>query len=374
MIPFNKPFLTGNERLYIEEVLKNDIFAGNNFFSKKCASWLESRMRCAKAILVPSGTAALEMMMILANIGPGDEVILPSFTFSSTANAVVLRGAVPVFVDISPNTMNIDENLIEKAITPRTKALCPVYYAGVACDMEAIESLARRYALLVLPDAAQAIGSFYRGRPLCSYGHMAALSFHETKNVHCGEGGALLVNDPRFIERAEIVMEKGTDRSKFFRGEIDKYSWVDMGSSFLMNEITAAFLYAQLEKAEEIIERRVELWTCYYRSLEPLEKEGKLLRPTPVEGCIHNGHIFWILLSDAATRDRLIYALKNKGIGSVFHYIPLHNAPMGLNFSPQSSLPVTTEYAARLLRLPLYVELTPHEITQTVEALREVLS
>ncbi|MDR2179450.1 MAG: dTDP-4-amino-4,6-dideoxygalactose transaminase [Synergistaceae bacterium] len=371
MIPFNKPFLTGNERIYIEEVLKNGHFSGNNFFSKKCASWLEEHTLCAKAILVPSGTAALEMMMILANLGPGDEVILPSFTFSSTANAVVLRGATPVFVDIRPDTMNIDENLIEKAVTSRTKALCPVYYAGAACDMEAIESLAKQYGLLILPDAAQALGSVYKGRPLCSYGQMAALSFHETKNVHCGEGGALLVNDPGFVERAEIVMEKGTDRSKFFRGEIDKYSWVDIGSSFLMNEVTAAFLYAQLEGAEEIIERRLELWTYYYRSLESLEKEGKLRRLTP--GCTHNGHIFGILLNDTAARDRLMYALKNKGIGTVFHYVPLHDAPMGLNFSSRA-LPAATEYAARLLRLPLYAELTSREIAHVVDAIHEVLS
>jgi dTDP-4-amino-4,6-dideoxygalactose transaminase len=373
MIPFNKPFLTGNERLYIEEVLKGKQFSGNNFFSKKCASWLEEHIGCAKAIVVPSGTAALEMMMILAGIGPGDEVILPPFTFSSTANAVALRGATPVFADIRPDTMNIDEKHIEAAITSKTKAICPVYYAGVACDMEAIESLAKRYGVLVLPDAAQAIGSVYKGQPLCSYGHMAALSFHETKNIHCGEGGALLLNDAAFVERAEIVMEKGTDRSKFFRGEIDKYSWVDIGSSFLMNEVTAAFLYAQLEQAEKIIERRVELWDLYYRSLEGLEKEGKLLRPRSMEGCAHNGHIFWILLNDAATRDRLIYELKDKDIGAVFHYIPLHDAPMGLNFS-SGNLSISKEYPTRLLRLPLYVELTPQEITQVVEALREVLS
>ncbi|MDR1977439.1 MAG: dTDP-4-amino-4,6-dideoxygalactose transaminase [Synergistaceae bacterium] len=372
MIPFNKPYLTGNERVYIEEVLKNGRFSGNNVFSKKCAAWLEDRLQCAKAVIVPSGTAALEMMMILAGIGPGDEVIVPSFTFSSTANAVVLRGATPVFADVRPDTMNIDEKRIEAAVTPRTKAICPVYYAGVACDMEAIESLARRHGLLALPDAAQAIGSAYKGRPLCSYGHMAALSFHETKNVHCGEGGALLINDPAFVERAEIVMEKGTDRSKFFRGEIDKYSWVDVGSSFLVNEITAAFLYAQLEQSEKITERRLELWTRYYRELEPLEKGGKLRRPT-VEGCVHNGHIFWILLNDAAIRDRLIYELKDKGIGAVFHYIPLHDAPMGLNFSSHD-LPTAAECSARLLRLPLYVEMTPQEMEYVVESVREVLS
>ncbi|MDR3231377.1 MAG: dTDP-4-amino-4,6-dideoxygalactose transaminase [Synergistaceae bacterium] len=372
MIPFNKPYLTGNERACIDEVLRNGRFAGNGVFSKKCAAWLEERLQCAGAILVPSGTAALEMMMILANIGPGDEVILPSFTFSSTANAVVLRGATPVFVDVRPDTMNIDENLIEEAITFRTKALCPVYYAGVACDMEAVGALAKRHGLLILADAAQAIGSEYKGQPLCSYGHMAALSFHETKNIHCGEGGALLINDPAFLERAEIIMEKGTDRSKFFRGEVDKYSWVDLGSSFLVSEITAAFLYAQLECAEEIIRRRVEIWDRYYRDLEPLERAGKLRRPLPVEGCVHNGHIFWILLNDAATRDHLIYALKERGIGAVFHYVPLHNAPMGSRFSAHS-LPVSEDYAARLLRLPLYYELAHEEITCIVKSLESAL-
>ena len=368
MIPFNKPYLTGNENLYIEEVLKSRLFSGNNVFSKKCAAWLEDNLQCAKAILVPSGTAALEMMMILANIGSGDEVIMPSFTFSSTANAVVLRGAVPVFVDVKPDTMNIDEKQIEEAITPRTKAICPVHYAGVACDMEAIEALASRHGLLVLPDAAQAIGSFYKGQALCSYGHMSALSFHETKNIHCGEGGAILINDPAFVERAEIVMEKGTDRSKFFRGEIDKYTWVDIGSSFLTNEITSAFLYAQLEQADKIIQRRLEIWNAYYQKLEPLEKQEKLRRPGLTGDCVHNGHIFWVALNDTTTRDALISELKAKGINAVFHYIPLHSAPMGMRF-PTRELPVTEEYAARLLRLPLHVDLTDEDIALVVDEL-----
>ncbi|MDR1731776.1 MAG: dTDP-4-amino-4,6-dideoxygalactose transaminase [Synergistaceae bacterium] len=373
MIPFNKPWLTGRESIYIEEVLKKGGFAGNGAFSKKCAAWLEERLGCAKAILVPSGTSALEMMMILANIGPGDEVVLPSFTFSSTANAVVLRGATPVFADIRPDTMNIDETQIEAAITPRTKAICPVFYAGVACDMETIDTLAKRHGLLVLPDAAQALGSVCRGRSLCSYGEMATLSFHETKNIHCGEGGALLVNDPVFAERAEIVMEKGTDRSKFFRGEVDKYSWVDIGSSFLMNEITAAFLYAQLEQADEIIKRRQALWESYYRELEPLERQGKLRRPARVEGCVHNAHIFWILLENPETRDRLIYALKSRGISAVFHYIPLHDAPMGTRFTTRS-LPVVKDCAARLLRLPLFYELTDEDVALVTGTLKELLS
>jgi dTDP-4-amino-4,6-dideoxygalactose transaminase len=269
--------------------------------------------------------------------------------------------------------MNIDERLIEEAVTPRTKAICPVYYAGVACDMAAIDAVAKRHGLLVLPDAAQAMGSVYEGKPLCSFGHMAALSFHETKNVHCGEGGALLINDPAFLERAEIVMEKGTDRSKFFRGEVDKYSWVDVGSSFLANELTAAFLFAQLEREDEITKRRVELWNGYYEKLEPLEKLGKLTRPGSVAGCERNGHIFWIHLRDAAARDGLAIGLKARGIGATFHYVPLHDAPMGSRF-PAKRLPMTEEYANRLLRLPLFHELTSEELAYIADSVKEGLS
>jgi dTDP-4-amino-4,6-dideoxygalactose transaminase len=373
MIPFNRPYLTGGERAYIEEVLQSRKLSGNGGFSRKCAARLEELLRCAKAIIVPSGTAALEMMMILAGIGPGDEVIVPSYTFSSTANAVALRGAVPVFADIRPGTMNIDERLIEDAVTPRTKAICPVYYAGAACDMAAIDAAAKRHGLLVLPDAAQAMGSLYEKKPLPSFGHMSALSFHETKNIQCGEGGALLINDPAFLERAEIVMEKGTDRSKFFRGEVDKYSWVDIGSSFLANEITAAFLCAQLERADEITQRRLELWNLYYERLEPLEKQGKLTRPVPVPGCEHNGHIFWIHLNDMEARDRLAGALKARGIGTAFHYVPLHGAPMGSRFSAKQ-LPMAEEYANRLLRLPLFHELTRGEIARVADSIGEIVS
>jgi dTDP-4-amino-4,6-dideoxygalactose transaminase len=368
MIPFNKPYLTGGERPCIDEAMKNRRFAGDGAFSRKCAAWLTERAGCRKAILVPSGTAALEMMMLLAGIGAGDEVIMPSFTFSSTANAAVLRGATPVFVDVRPDTMNIDERLIEGAITARTKAICPVYYAGAPCDIEAIEALAERRGLLVLPDAAQAIMSERHGRALCSFGHMSALSFHETKNIHCGEGGALLINDPRFVERAEIVMEKGTDRSKFLRGEVDKYTWVDVGSSFLMNEITAAFLWAQLERADEIAARRLAIWDAYREALEPLEKAGALRLCARVEG--HNGHIFWVALP-AAARDGVMSAMKAKGIGVTFHYVPLHAAPMMKR--PASPLPVTEDMAARLLRLPLYFELTREELDQVVKSLEEAL-
>jgi dTDP-4-amino-4,6-dideoxygalactose transaminase len=353
--------------------MREGLFAGGNKFSKMCAAWLEKNMGCRKAFVVPSGTAALEMMMILAGIGPGDEVIMPSFTFSSTANAVALRGARPVFVDVRLDTMNIDEGKIEAAVTPRTKAICPVYYAGAACEMEAIKAIAGRHGLLLLPDAAQAIGSSYKGRPLCSFGHMSALSFHETKNIHCGEGGALLINDPDFVERAEIIAEKGTDRSKFFRGEIDKYSWIGLGSSFLVNEITAAFLYAQFERFDEIFRRRLELWNKYYERFDILEASGKLRRPQFVDGCSHNGHIFWVLLNDAETRDRMIYALKADGVSAVFHYIPLHGAPMGRTFG-EAALPVSEEYAARLLRLPLFVGLTDDEQERVIASVFRFLS
>lgn len=362
-IPFNKPFLTGNEINYMKQALESGRLAGNGEFSRRCAGWLEQTTGCRKAILVPSGTAALEMMMILAGIGPGDEVILPSFTFSSTANAVVLRGATPVFVDIRPDTLNLDESLVEAALTSRTKAILPVHYAGVGCEMDVILSIAERHGLLVLEDAAQCILSYYKGRHLGSLGQMGALSFHETKNIQCGEGGALLINDPAFVERAEIVMEKGTDRSKFFRGEIDKYTWVDVGSSYLMNEMTAAFLWAQMEEAEMILKRRCALWNRYHEALVSLETAGLLRRPIVPEDCaLHNAHIYYVLLNTPQDRDALMADFKSRGILAVFHYIPLHTALAGRACSPKSSpLPVTADLSARLLRLPLYVGLKETE-------------
>lgn len=358
-IPFNKPYTTGRELEYIQQVIENELFAGNGTFSKKCAKWLEEKTGCLKAILTPSGTAALEMMMILADIGPGDEVIMPSFTFSSTANAVVLRGATPVFVDIRTDTLNMDETLIESAITPRTKAIAPVHYAGVGCEMDVILEIAERHGLLVLEDAAQGILASYKDRPLGSIGQMGALSFHETKNIHCGEGGALLINDPAFIERAEIVMEKGTDRSKFFRGEIDKYTWVDLGSSYLVNEMTAAFLWAQLEDAEDIISKRLHIWNTYHSELESLEAEGKLKRPNIPNDCQHNGHIYYVLLENQEARNSLMDRLKEKGILSVFHYIPLDSAEAGVSFGKRSGneLTETEIISGKLLRLPFYVGL-----------------
>ncbi len=369
-IPFSKPYVTGREMEYIRQAIDGGKLTGNGEFSRKCARGLEEMTGCRKAILVPSGTAALEMMMILGGIGPGDEVIMPSFTFSSTANAVVLRGASPVFVDMRPDTLNMDETLIEAAITPRTKAILPVHYAGVACEMDAIMRIARARNLLVLEDAAQGILSRYKGKALGAIGEMAALSFHETKNIHCGEGGALLINDPAFVERAEIVMEKGTDRSKFFRGEVDKYTWVDMGSSYLVNEMTAAFLRAQLEEAERIVGDRLALWNRYHKALAPLEAEGKLRRPVVPEGCEHNAHIFYILLDSAESRDALMAFLKERGILAVFHYIPLDTALAGRTYGAPSPKPlgVTADLSARLLRLPLFIGLEPDEVIEAVFA------
>lgn len=369
-IPFSRPYVTGREMEYVRQAIDSRKLTGNGEFSRKCARRLEELTGCRKAVLVPSGTAALEMMMVLAGIGPGDEVIMPSFTFSSTANAVVLRGAAPVFVDMRPDTLNMDETLIEAAITPRTKAILPVHYAGVACEMDAIMRIARAHNLLVLEDAAQGILSGYKGKALGAIGEMAALSFHETKNIHCGEGGALLINDPAFVERAEIVMEKGTDRSKFFRGEVDKYTWVDMGSSYLVNEMTAAFLWAQLEEAERIVGERLALWNRYHKTLAPLEAEEKLRRPVVPKGCDHNAHIYAILLDSPESRDALMAFLKEKGILAVFHYIPLDTALAGRTYGAPSPEPlvVTADLSARLLRLPLFIGLEPDEVIEAVFA------
>ena len=357
-IPFNKPYITGREIKYIQNVIESDRFAGNGEFSRRCAKWLEDTTGCRKAVLVPSGTAALEMMMVLAGIGPGDEVIMPSFTFSSTANAIVLRGATPVFIDIRSDTLNLDEKLIEAAITPHTKAILPVHYAGVGCEMDTITDIAKKHDLLVLEDAAQGILSYYKGKHLGSIGQMGILSFHETKNIHCGEGGALLINDPSLVERAEIVMEKGTNRSKFFRGEIDKYTWVDIGSSFLINEVTAAFLWAQFEEAESIIEKRLYSWDEYYLSLEHFETKEFFRRPQIPKETHHNAHIFYILLKSCEERNRVMTSLNSSGVNTVFHYIPLDSAAAGVRFGRSDSkcdgLPVTNKISPRLLRLPLW--------------------
>ena len=360
-IKFNRPYMTGRELWLISQAHANGHLSGDGEFTKRCNAWLEEHIGCRKALLTHSCTAALEMAALLLDLAPGDEVIMPSFTFVSTANAFVLRGAVPVFVDIRPDTLNIDEARIEAAITPRTKAICVVHYAGVACEMDAILDIARRHGLPVVEDAAQAIFSSYKGRPLGSIGAFAALSFHETKNVISGEGGALLVNDGDAVERAEIIREKGTNRSKFFRGQVDKYTWVDIGSSFLPGEITAAFLAAQLEEAEAITRRRLAIWDRYHAWAEAHERAGRVRRPVVPAGCTHNAHMYYLLLPSLEARTRFIDQLRQRGVGAVFHYIPLHSSPAGQRYGrADGALPVTDDASDRLVRLPLWAGLEDH--------------
>ena len=355
-IPFNKPYMTGRELEYIAQAHTIGQLAGNGAFTKKCHDWLEARTGTRKALLTHSCTAALEMAAILADIQPGDEVIMPSYTFVSTANAFVLRGGVPVFVDIRPDTLNIDETKIEPAITPRTRAIVPVHYAGVACEMDRILGIARRHELLVIEDAAQGILATYKGRPLGAIGHIGAYSFHETKNIISGEGGALLANDERFAERAEIIREKGTNRGQFSRGKVDKYTWVDIGSSYSPGEVTAAFLWAQMEEAVSITQRRLILWNSYHQALAPLEADGKLRRPVTPDACQKNAHMYYILLPSMDQRTQVIRALSQRGINAVFHYVPLHSAPAGKRFGRVSGeLHHTDALSGRLLRLPLWL-------------------
>jgi dTDP-4-amino-4,6-dideoxygalactose transaminase len=367
-IPFNRPHMTGRELSYIEQAHQNHKLAGDGPFTAACSRWLEQRTGTRRALLTHSCTAALEMAAILADIHPGDEVIMPSFTFVSTANAFVLRGGVPVFVDIRPDTLNMDESLIEAAITPRTRAVVPVHYAGVGCNMEAVVDIARRRDLLVIEDAAQGVMSEHRGRSLGTIGHLGTVSFHETKNVISGEGGALLVNDERFVERAEIIREKGTDRSRFFRGETDKYTWVDIGSSYLPGEIIAAFLWAQLEEAESITSRRIQLWNRYHARLEASERAGRIRRPIVPEDCRHNAHMYYILTPSAEHRARLIARLKARGVSAVFHYVPLHSSPAGKRFGRAAgSMARTDQLSSRLLRLPLWLGLGD-DVADTIAA------
>ena len=357
-IPFNRPYLVGRELDYIAQAHANGQLSGDGVFTRRCHAWLEQRIGTRKALLTHSCTAALEMAAILLDLQPGDEVIMPSFTFVSTANAFVLRGAVPVFVDIRPDTLNIDEVLIEQAITPHTRAICVVHYAGVACEMDAIMAIAARHGLKVIEDAAQGILSSYKGRPLGSIGDLAALSFHETKNVISGEGGALLINDPALIERAEVIREKGTNRSKFFRGQVDKYTWVDIGSSYLPSELIAAFLAAQLEEAEGITARRLAIWDRYHTWAAPLQRSGTLRRPIVPDHCMHNAHMYFLLLRDLDVRTHFIDAMKVANIGTVFHYIPLHSSPAGQRYGrAAAALPHTEATSDRLVRLPLWVGL-----------------
>ncbi|MBV9191316.1 MAG: dTDP-4-amino-4,6-dideoxygalactose transaminase [Betaproteobacteria bacterium] len=373
-IPFNKPFLTGRELDYVRQAHENHHLSGDGPFTRRCHAWLERRTGCGKALLTHSCTGALDMAAILAGIEPGDEVIMPSFTFVSTANAFVLRGGVPVFVDIREDTLNIDERLIEAAITPRTKAIVVVHYAGVACAMDAIGDLARRRGLVLIEDAAQALGAAYRGKPLGSFGELAAISFHETKNVISGEGGALLINDARLAARAEIIREKGTNRSQFFRGEIDKYTWVDVGSSFLPSDILAAFLWAQLEAADAIQARRQAIWQRYQDGFAEIERAGRARRPVVLPETTPNAHCYFLLLADAAERPRFIERLRRDGVHAVFHYVPLHSSPAGRKFGRASgSMSVTDAISDRLVRLPLWIGLEAHQ-EHVIERCRHALA
>ena len=353
---FNRPFMTGREFANVAEAHANGRLAGDGSFTQRCHDHLEQNTGCSKALLTHSCTAALEMGALLAGVGPLDEVIMPSYTFASTANAFVLRGAVPVFVDIRPDTLNLDEGLIEAAITPRTRAIVPVHYAGVGCEMDAILDIARRHGLTVIEDAAQAYGSRYRGRPLGALGALGCLSFHETKNVISGEGGALLVNDAALVERAEILREKGTNRSAFFRGEVDKYTWVDMGSSYLPGELVAAFLHAQLEQDDDILRRRLDIWQHYHDGLAEIEAHGGLRRPVVPAHCAHNAHMYHVLLPSLQARQAVIGHMRAAGVSPVFHYVPLHSSPAGRRFGrAATAMPHTDATSDRLLRLPLWI-------------------
>lgn len=355
-IPFNKPYMTGKELWYISQAHANGHLAGDGEFTRKCNAWLEKRIGCDKALLTHSCTAALEMAAILAELQPGDEVIMPSYTFVSTANPFVLRGAVPVFVDIRSDTLNIDETKIEEAISDKTKAIVVVHYAGVACEMDTIMEIADKHTLLVIEDNAQGLGSTYKGRPLGSIGHLSAISFHETKNIISGEGGALLINTARFSERAEIIREKGTNRNQFFRGQVTKYTWVDVGSSYLPSDLVAAFLWAQMEEADSIARRRLNIWNIYHQRFETLEQKDKARRPVIPADCSHNAHMYYLLLPDLNKRTDFIQQLKENDIGAVFHYIPLHESPMGKNFGRVSGdLTNTSNLSERLVRLPLWL-------------------
>ncbi len=372
MIPFNVPPCTGDELEYIRQAIANRKICGDGEFTKKCSHWMEQRFHAQKVLLTTSGTTALDMAALLCELRPGDEVILPSFTFSSTATAFVLAGARLVFVDIRPDTMNIDETKIEAAITPRTKVIVPMHYAGVACEMDAIMDIARRHGLKVVEDAAQGVMSSYKGRALGTIGDMGCFSFHETKNYSMGEGGALLINRPEYNERAEILREKGTNRSKFFRGQVDKYTWVDFGDSYLPSELNAAYLWAQLLKADEINDNRLNTWNKYREALLPLAQSGKLELPTVPEGCVHNAHMFYIKAKDLEERTALIKHLKERDILAVFHYVPLHSAPAGLRFGRFNGEDLyTTSQSDRLLRLPLYFGLADQDRQAVINAVRE---
>ena len=369
MIPFNIPPHVGTEEKYIAEAIAAHKLCGDGQFTKRCNEWIESRFGTKKALLTTSGSTALDMAALLCELKPGDEVILPSFTFSSTANSFVLAGAKLVFVDIRPDTMNIDETKIERAITDKTRVIVPVHYAGVACEMDTIMDIARRHGLMVVEDAAHGVMSTYKGRPLGTIGDFGCYSFHETKNYSMGEGGALLVNNAAFIEKAEILREKGTNRAKFFRGQVDKYTWVDFGDSYLPSELNAAYLWGQLEAAEEINENRLNSWREYDKALRPLADKGLIECPTVPEGCVHNAHMYWIKLRTLSERTAFIEYMKERGVLTVFHYVPLHSAPAGIKFGRFDGEDIyTTADSDRLVRLPMYYGLTDEDRNTVIAA------
>jgi dTDP-4-amino-4,6-dideoxygalactose transaminase len=369
MIPFNKPSFTGNEERYILQAIRSDKISGDGVFTERCHKWFEEKLCCEKTFLTTSCTHALEMAAILLNIREGDEVIIPSYTFVSTANAFVLRGAKIVFVDIRSDTMNIDETKIEQAITDKTKVIVPVHYAGVGCEMDVIMDVANRHGVFVVEDAAQGMMSSYKGKPLGTIGHIGAFSFHETKNyTSAGEGGLLIINDEQFINRAEIIREKGTNRSLFFRGMVDKYSWVDIGSSYLMNDVSAAYLWGNIEKADEINENRINSWNIYYDGLQELEGKGLIVLPTIPNDCIHNAHMFYIKMKDIVQRSKIIEHLKKNEISSVFHYVPLHSVAAGLKFGRFNDVDeFTTVESERLVRLPMHYGMNTGSIEKVIK-------
>ncbi len=374
MIPFNKASVTELEKKYMLEAMARKQ-CGDGPFTEAVSETFRDKLKVNNLLLTTSGSSALDMTAILADLRPGDEVIVPSYTFVSTVNAFALRGAKPVFCDVEKSTMNIDADKIEELITEKTKAIYPVHYAGVICDMDKIMDIAKRHNLLVVEDAAQAVGSVYKGnRPAGTIGDMGCYSFHETKNYSMGEGGAIILKDKEVMRRAEIIREKGTDRSQFIRGEVDKYTWKDIGSSFLPSDMLAAMLYAQLERFDEIMEKRFNVWNTYNEGFADLEKEGKLIRPFIPEYTTHNAHMYYVILPNKDIRDNMITELKKRGIQSVFHYIPLHTAPMGEKYGYKAGdLPITEEYAGRLLRLPMYADISKSEVEYVIENLRECL-
>jgi dTDP-4-amino-4,6-dideoxygalactose transaminase len=374
-IPFNRANVVGEELAAVSDAIQAAHLSADGAFTARCARWLEDQLGSESALLVHSCTAALELAVMLADIGPGDEVIMPSFTFVSTANAVVLRGGVPVFVDVRPDTLNIDETLVEAAITDRTRALLPIHYAGVGAELDVLIEIADARGLCVIEDAAQGLLSSYRGRPLGGIAPLGATSFHETKNVTCGEGGALLVNDERFVERAEILREKGTNRAKFFRGQVDKYTWVDIGSSYALSDLSAAFLAAQLDRAREVTDNRLAVWDRYHEAFADDERAERVRRPIIPDHCVHNAHMYYLLLPDLETRTRVLKSLNEHDVNSVFHYVPLHSSPAGRRFGRvHGEMTVTDSAGDGLLRLPMWNEMPAADVERVIDVLHESLT